>query len=301
LVSPAAMGYLLDERMSLQTLDGEERLAPDATLRIAHPHNLFLSGAWSRWQHECFANERIQPFKQVFREYYPLTEAERQEGTVSRRYAGQQLQPQQALALLGSRGWVTNAYEGEASRTFHGSGVTVSVDFQAGGGTAAEVEGLTIETVVFRRAKETWGAPLPLDAVPPILFSEAMRDLDLVVTVAHRGGVDPEGSASTVEMRGALLREVCAALRLRNVTLQDRRALIAGTHSEYTVNLASGTVHRLPGGALCIVPVHAQHRGRLFLPFDDDDPKTAELVSKVLLLARDDEIRDPLIVEQILA
>ena len=38
---------------------------------------------------------------------------------------------------------------------------------------------------------------------------------------------------------------------------------------------------------LCAVPVHAQHRGRLFLPFADDDPKTAEVISKTLLLAKD--------------
>jgi hypothetical protein len=47
--------------------------------------------------------------------------------------------------------------------------------------------------------------------------------------------------------------------------------------------------------------VHSQHRGRLFLPFADDDPKTAETVSKILLLARDKEIQDPSILEQILA
>ena len=57
----------------------------------------------------------------------------------------------------------------------------------------------------------------------------------------------------------------------------------------------------MPGGALCIVPVHAQHRGRLFLPFADDDPRTAEVVSKVLLLARDEQIQDPTILEQIMA
>jgi hypothetical protein len=39
----------------------------------------------------------------------------------------------------------------------------------------------------------------------------------------------------------------------------------------------------------------------LFLPFVDDDPRTAEVVSKVLLLARDSEIKDPTILEQILA
>ena len=37
------------------------------------------------------------------------------------------------------------------------------------------------------------------------------------------------------------------------------------------------------------------HRGRLFLPFADDAPKTLEVLSKVLLLARDREIKDPTI------
>ncbi len=34
-------------------------------------------------------------------------------------------------------------------------------------------------------------------------------------------------------------------------------------------------------------------------PFADDDPRTAEVVSKVLLLARDQEIQDPTILSQI--
>ena len=54
-------------------------------------------------------------------------------------------------------------------------------------------------------------------------------------------------------------------------------------------------------GPRCIVPVHSQHRGRLFLPFADDDPRTAEVLSKVLLLARDREIQDPNILEWIRA
>ncbi len=37
--------------------------------------------------------------------------------------------------------------------------------------------------------------------------------------------------------------------------------------------------------------LHSQHRGRLCLPFADDDSKTAEVVSKVLLLARDHGIQ----------
>lgn len=53
-----------------------------------------------------------------------------------------------------------------------------------------------------------------------------------------------------------------------------------------------------PGGYSCIVPVHSQQWGRLVLPFADDDPKTAEVMAKVLL-ARDQEIKDPTILEQI--
>jgi hypothetical protein len=60
-------------------------------------------------------------------------------------------------------------------------------------------------------------------------------------------------------------------------------------------------VYLQSGGSLCIVPVHSQQRDRLFLPFADDDPKTAEVVAKVLMLARDREIKDPTILEQILS
>ena len=127
-----------------------------------------------------------------------------------------------------------------------------------------------------------------------------MRDLDLVVSVAHAGGVDPEASASTVESRAALVQETCTLLHITNVRVENHHALVDGKLGNYTIHLGSGTVHKQPGGAICIIPVHSQHRGRLFLPFVDNDPKTAEVVSKVLLLAKDQEIKDPTIIEQIL-
>jgi hypothetical protein len=125
--------------------------------------------------------------------------------------------------------------------------------------------------------------------------------LDLVVSVAHIGGVDPEASASTVEMRTSILRETCRLMKFSNVQIQGSHALIKGELGDYSVHLGSAIVHRQPGGALCILPVSSQHRGRLFLPFVDDDPKTAEIMSKVLLLAKDKEIKDPTILEQILS
>jgi hypothetical protein len=171
------------------------------------------------------------------------------------------------------------------------------VSFRHHGWTPAQVEGLTLEGVEFTKRGE-W-QPIPLKGVPPRIFSEVMRDCDLVVSVAHLGGIDPEASASTVEMRSALLRETLSLLQIPNVRFKSNHALIDGQLGKYSVHLGSAVVHRQPGGHLCIVPVHAQHRGRLFLPFADDDPRTAEVLSKVILLARDHEIQDPTILEQL--
>jgi Family of unknown function (DUF5724)/Domain of unknown function (DUF4132) len=297
LVGEGIAGYPVAAGKALRDHAGKtEPVKKGEQLRLAHPHDLLLTRAWHLWQRDCFAAERVQPFKQVFRELYVVTAQEKADRTVSHRYAGQQVNPKQAVALWGGRGWVVNEDEG-VRRTFHDAGLSASVTFLGDTFTPAAVEGLTIEGVSFSKRGE-W-KPLPLVDIPPRIFSEVMRDLDLVVSVAHRGGVDPEASASTVDMRAALLRETCSLLKIDNVRIKQSQVLIDGRLSNYSVHLGSAVTHRQPGGALCLVPVHAQHRGRLFLPFADDDPRTAEVISKVLLLARDEEIKDPSILDQL--
>ena len=100
-------------------------------------------------------------------------------------------------------------------------------------------------------------------------------------------------------MRQTLLKETCSLMKIANVRFENKHALIKGDLGDYSVHLGSGTVHKQPGGFLCVVPVHSQHRGRLFLPFADDDPRTAEVISKTILLARDKDIQDPSILSQI--
>lgn len=273
-------------------------LREDITLRLAHPYDLLQTGRWDRWQKDCFLRERIQPFKQIFRELYVLTEQEKTDGTFTRRYSGHQVNPKQAMALLGKRGWISS-YDEAARKTFHEAGISVYLDSVGTTFSPLDVEGFTIEDVCFARRGEY--QRMMLADVPPRLFSEAMRDLDLVVSVAHVGGVDPEASASTVEMRAALVREAATLLKLENVRLEKSHVLISGHLADYSIHLGSAIVHRQPGGFVCIVPSFAPQRGRLFLPFADNDPRTAEVVSKVLLLAKDKDIKDPTILEQILA
>ena len=141
--------------------------------------------------------------------------------------------------------------------------------------------------------------PLPIGQVPELIYSEVMRDVDMAVSVAHAGGVDPQASHSTIEMRRAVVKFNLPLFKIQNVDLKENHALIYGTRGTYHVHLGSGTVHQEGGTMLHILPVHSQKRGKLFLPFVDEDPKTAEIMSKIVLLAEDKKIRDPFILEQI--
>lgn len=161
----------------------------------------------------------------------------------------------------------------------------------------SDMEAPTLEWVVFSDRKTF--RPLKIREIPDVLYSEVMRDVDLAVSVAHAGGVDPETSHSTVEMRKAIVECSLELFKLKNVRLEGSHAVIDGKLGQYTVHLGSGIVYQMGNAMLLVVPVHSQHRGRIFLPFVDEDPKTAEILSKILLFAEDTKIKDPGILSQI--
>ena len=77
-ISSTGMGYPIRSAKALLSYDGTEIILDEnAPLRIAHSYDLLMTGEWHHWQHECFVNERIQPCKQVFREVYVVTDAEK--------------------------------------------------------------------------------------------------------------------------------------------------------------------------------------------------------------------------------
>jgi hypothetical protein len=264
-------------------------------LRIAHPYDLLQRGDWPQWQRRVFLEERVQPFKQVFRELYTLRDVERDKDELTR-YAGHQVRPSKALAILQKRGWIARHEEG-VSKTNHALGITARLTVEFVGFSPADIEGVPLEGLVFTKVKE-YGA-IPLKDIPPLFFSETVRDLDLVVGVASMVGVDPEASESTVEMRQNVVNQTAQLLHLDNVGFAPRHVVIQGKLAEYTVHLGSGIVHQRAKGELVIVAVRQPQRGRIFLPFVDDDPRTAEIVSKTILLARDEQIKDPTILSQI--
>ncbi len=159
------------------------------------------------------------------------------------------------------------------------------------------MEAPSLETVRFYDRSSY--KPVDFDKVPSKIFSEIMRDIDLVVSVAHVGGVDPEASLSTIDMRKVIIEESLRLFKVDNANLDGKHVHIKGKLGDYNVHLGSGVVHKQAHGALHIIPVHSQQRGRLFLPFIDSDPRTAEILTKVLFLADDHKIKDPTILSQI--
>ena len=288
------LGYYVDKKLK-SAKKKSVAVKDDSLLKIAHCFDLFESGEWATYQKDIFDRELKQPFKQVFRELYVKTVDEKGRDK-SLRYAGHQVQPAKTVALLKTRRWIIDGQEG-LEKVYYKENIIAKIFALADWFSPADIEAPTLEEVQFFDRKTF--KPILIDEVPDLIFTEVMRDIDLVVSVAHVGDVDPEASHSTIEMRKAIVEFNCKLFKLKNVTFAENHALIKGERAEYSIHLGSGLIHQKAGSAINVLPVHSQHRGRVFLPFIDDDPKTAEIMAKVLLFAQDDKIKDVFILEQI--
>ena len=286
-------GFLTDK--GLETLDGVRKVKANEPITIAHAQQLYADGTWSAWQHTVFNKKIVQPFKQIFREIYIPTPAEAEQSE-SLRYSGYQIQVKQAAAALRSRGWSAD-YEGGLRKVFYRQGISVELYAKANWFTPADVEAPAIEYVSFSSTRSD--KQLKIADIDPILYSEVMRDVDMTVSIAFVGGVDPETGNSTKELRAAIVKCTAELMKFNNVTVSDNFIHVKGTLADYTIHLGSGNVRQVGGVESPIIPVHGQHRGKLYLPFMDEDPKTVEIVSKMVLLAEDNKLKDPTILKWI--
>ena len=298
------------------TVNGEVR-EPSAQSRLSLAHPIEMPAEeHARWQHFIVTQQIVQPFKQMFRETYPLTPAEEAVRTYSTRFAGHVVPYQRATGLANHRGW---------SGKNNGHGVLLCWrDFPAirahlwcGSG----LEGTVLQQIAFYPLDHPillYHPDLTLDEsclmlreIDPIMFSEVMRDIDQYVVAASLGtdenwqdagdripGIVRQ-HAEQAKMRIDLFRELLPLLDLANhVQLEGDCALIQGTRARYKVHLGNGSVYVTPDGRyLCIVPT--SKTSSLYLPFEETDLKTMEILSKILLLIADDRITDPTILRQL--
>ena len=90
-----------------------------------------------------------------------------------------------------------------------------------------------------------------------------------------------------MEMRRSIVEQTLSLYKLTNVTFTEHHALIKGTRGEYSIHLGSGVVQHIGGSMSGQLPVSAEQRRKVFLPFEDEDPKTVEVIARILFFAED--------------
>ena len=269
-----------------------------------------------------------QPFKQAHREIYVLTDAELETSTYSNRFAGHILKQHQMSALCGQRGWrhsLQGSWDGGGDDVpaIHLPAWEMRAEFWLEGvGDHISEMGIymyvSTDQVRFYRQDEE--APLSLDQVPPPVFSEVMRDVDLLVGVSSVGN-DPtwadggpdggfhdywtsyslgELTASAQSRRETLERLLPKLKIFERCTILDRFLEVRGDIRTYKIHLGSSNIQMSPNDQyLCIVPDRATEvKGSVYLPFEGDTMLSV-ILSKAMLLAEDTKIKDPTILSQI--
>ena len=300
--------------------------AGKAVVRLWHPIEKPVDEV-AAWRSYLLEHELEQPFKQAFREVYPIAPAERQTRVYSNRFAAHILRYPQTYALMRSRQWSVVAlgpYDNDGGRNwrdFETAGIRVELwldDVEADGDAYATLSALvSSDQVRFSRLDDREREPMPLADVPPLVFSEAMRDVDLFVGVSSIAG-DPEWRdhgdrrfhdywyrtsfgdlTETAETRREVLEALLPRLKIGERCRIDGKFLVVeGDLRTYKIHLGSGNILMEPNDEyLCIVTARRNTK-KVFLPFEEDSVLSV-IVSKAFLLASDKRIKDKTIAAQI--
>ncbi|MFD0691652.1 DUF4132 domain-containing protein [Actinomadura fibrosa] len=329
----------------LVTVDGRALPVPPhgAPVRLWHPAAA-RPGAVRAWRGFVVDNRMRQAFRQAFREVYVPTAAERGAAAPSRRFAGRTADRERLLALFEERGWhspppstPTHAHgtpgggllQGEMRRVFAGGVWRACFEYAARGGDRQ----VTAGAVRFQRRDGRWWRDVPPADVPPLVFSEAMRDVDLVTDAASEeahsepsggperpgpgglsGGAErpglgglsggeerpgPGALSASAEVRRDALALVLPRTRIADrCVVEDRFLRVRGDHRVYWIHLGTGAVLMESGGVLAhTVPARRFGRAGLFLPFEDE--RLTLILSTAFLLAADRRITDAAVLRQI--
>jgi len=274
-------------------LDGTQSIA--GPIRIAHIHDFFQLKQLADWQRRLVLEGRVQPFKQAFRELYVVTPAEMASSPNSHRFNARKIRTAVAYRLLQSRGWTFDGGEGDCTGScrFREYGITAYWHFREVHHFFVEQEFEVSAEIVFRKGDD----PVPLNEVPILVFSEVMRAADLVVSVAS---VDEHYSAEMGMARFAVIQNVLQKLGFNNISVEGNFVYVQGKRASYRIHMISANIHIMPAAYLCVVPDRSAEEGdAIYLPFMDSDSKTAEIISKAIMLSDDDQIKDASIVSQI--
>jgi hypothetical protein len=310
-----------------RVIDDAERpidLSAEKSVRLWHPISSPIETIlhWRCWLEDHAIR---QPFKQAHREVYLVTDAERQTGAYSNRFAGHVLRQHVFAALCEQRGWtyrLMGQWDSHNTPTLElpqfGLQVQYEVDFPR---DESEVSGHYVYLLIRTGSVRFISGPAPrsLESVPPVVFSEVMRDIDLFTGISSIGSDAAWGQQDPMPLRDywnafsfgelsemAQNRKSVLERLLPQLPIRDRCKLdggflvVRGDRTTYRIHLGSANVLMEPGSRyLCIVQGAATKASPHSLPLPFEGDHTLSLIlSKAFLLADDRKIKDQSILRQ---
>lgn len=292
-------------------------IASDATIYLWHPSMSSPQDVLA-WRSFLINQEVTQPFKQAHREIYLLTDAERTTKDHSLRFANHILKHSQFHALAGQRGWTQHrggSWDGGSENSAYTNipAFKTSVSFEAEGAESYDFSDTGIyECVATGQVCFSKRNVMDLEKVDPLLFSEVMRDVDLFIGVTSIGN-DPNwrdrenqywSSSSfgdlteTAKTRKDVLTALIPKLKISSqLKLEGKFLIVEGKLITYKIHLGSSNILMAPNDSyLCIVEVKS--KSKVMLPFEGDHTLSL-ILSKAMMLANDDKIKDKTILSQI--
>lgn len=266
------------------------------TARIAHPVELKKAGVLSQAMEYIVRNNIKQPFKQVMREIYLKSEEELSQDSVLR-FKGFNVDLRKCVSALKGKGWGISEDIG-LRKVYYKTGTVATLFRKFDELYLYDYENVNRElhSIFFlnRRTEEV----IPLKEVDDITFSETLRDVDLMITISANAIYDYELAMSTVEIRKELLKSIVSVLGLKNVSFLKDNISIQGTYGTYLVNIRTGLVSKEGKGNLLLDTVYSTDKP-LLLDFVDEDPMTADIISKAVVLSGDAAVKDPAILREL--
>jgi hypothetical protein len=179
---------------------------------------------------------------------------------------------------------------------------------------------VSTEGLQFSPAGAKQATPVVLKDVPALVVSEAMRDVDLFVSVCSvaldpawqdMGDGEPNRQwrelafgelVESARIRRDLLERAMPELSIADrATVYDRDLVVRGVRATYRIHIGTGQVRVDPHGSPLVVPrtrTGSAELARLFLPVDADDTLAAVL-GTAFVLANDDAISDDVFLSQL--
>lgn len=183
---PARPGTLL-------TLNGPRQLPASGMARLWHPATAEPAEVAS-WRDAIAASAYGQPFSQAFREVYPATADELLPAAKSTgRFEGRVLRYPLAREWLASHGWIAGYLEpfsgastDRARRDFPDAGLTAVFEHRAAGCDSTDLcaEFCQAGRLAFHRTRNA-RTPVRLNRVPELVFTETVRDLELLIAATE--------------------------------------------------------------------------------------------------------------------